>query len=126
MSKLTDRQLRLRLKRALRAAEAKKAQEIVILDVRKLTSLADYFLICHGANPRQNQAIADAIQAELAGAGLSAPHQEGYRRAEWIVLDYVQIVAHVFNSKTRNFYGLERLWRGAPQVALTAERKPVK
>ncbi len=118
MSKLTDRQLRTRLKRALQAAESKKAQEIVVLDVRQLTSLTDYFMICHGANNRQNQAIAEAIERALAGSGMSSPHLEGFRRADWIVLDYFQIVVHIFSAKTRNFYGLERLWRNAPKLAL--------
>lgn len=119
MSKLTDRQVRLRLKRAARAAEAKKAQECVVLDLRQLTSLADYFLICHGSSNRQNQAIADAVQEALAGAGMLPPQLEGYRRADWIVLDYLQFVVHVFSPKARNFYGLERLWRGAPKLSLS-------
>lgn len=109
----TDRALRHQLLQALRAAVAKLASGSVVLDMRAFNSIADYFLICQGANPRQTQSIAEAIEMALAPRhGL----REGFTRGEWIVLDYMDFVVHIFTEKTRNFYGLERLWRQAPQI----------
>ena len=110
----TDRAIRHQLHHALHAAEAKLASGTVVLDMRAFNSIADYFLICQGSNPRQTQSIAEAIEMALAPRhGL----REGFTRGEWIVLDYMDFVVHIFTEKTRNFYGLERLWRQAPQIA---------
>ncbi len=110
----TNRAIRHQLLHALCAAEAKLASGSVVLDMRAFNSIADYFLICQGANPRQTQTIAEAIEKALAPRhGL----REGFTRGEWIVLDYMDFVVHIFTEKTRNFYGLERLWRQAPQIA---------
>ena len=105
---------------AARAAEDKKALDLVVLDLRKAAGFTDFFLICSGANPRQIRAIADAITEALAAEGLEPAHVEGYKRSEWILLDYFDFIVHVFARETRAFYGLERLWGNAERVDLGA------
>ena len=87
-----------------------------MLDVRDVTSFADTFIICTGANTRQIQAIADEIQQELKKAGEHPTSVEGYRNAEWVLVDYGDLLVHIFSQKTRVYYDLERLWRDAKQV----------
>lgn len=101
---------------AVRAAEDKKANDLVVLDLRKAAGFTDYFVIASGTNPRQVRAIADAIMDELAAHGAKPAHVEGYDRSEWILIDYFDFVVHVFGPETRVFYGLERLWGNAEQV----------
>lgn|SRR5579875_3759263 len=121
----TDTQVRRRLREAVQAAASKKAQEPVLLDVRKLAGICDYFFLCHGANPPQIQAIAEAIELRLKkNYGLLPAHREGGRDGEWLVLDYLDFIVHIFSLKTRRFYDLERLWRGAPRLALPAGVEP--
>lgn len=121
MAKTTDLKLRRQLRAAVKAAVAKKAREPVLLDVRKLADFCDYFFVCHGANPHQIQAIAEAIETGLEqGEGLRPTHREGGREGEWLVLDYLDFIVHIFSIKSRRFYDLERLWRGAPRLALPA------
>lgn len=103
---------------AIRAAESKKAEHIVVLDLRHITSFADYFLICTGTNQRQIQAIADEIGKQLDEAGERAHSVEGYQNAEWILADYGDYLIHVFSEKARTYYDLERLWRDASRVAI--------
>jgi len=103
---------------ALRACEEKKAHDIAVLQMDKDSGVfTDYFLICSGANPRQVQAIADEVKDRLQIAGLDPAHSEGYSQAEWILLDYVDFVVHIFNDKARRFYDLERLWKSARRLA---------
>ena len=106
---------------ALHAAAEKKALEPVVLDLREIASFTDYFVIVSGANERQVQAISDEIYETLKKAGHSAARVEGYKTAEWILLDYGDFVVHVFEQKARKFYDLERLWRESKQVQLPAE-----
>lgn len=101
---------------AVRAAESKQARDIVVLDVREATSFADFFVIASGANQRQIQAIADEIGMKLKNAGERPTSVEGYANAEWVLLDYGDLVIHVFSTKSRVYYDLERLWRDARQV----------
>jgi ribosome-associated protein len=103
---------------ALRAADDKKALDLVVLDVREVASFTDYFLIASGTNARQVQAIADEIVERMKGEGRRAARVEGYRNAEWVLIDYGDFVFHVFEDKARRFYDLERLWRDASRVAL--------
>jgi ribosome-associated protein len=125
MAKTTDLQLRKQLRAAAAAAVAKKAQDPVILDVRKLAGFCDYFLICHGNSPVQIETITEAVEKRLAEAGLHPAHREGARQGEWRALDYVDFLVHVFSPRTRRFYDLERLWSGAPRVTVeTRSRKP--
>ena len=110
------------IERAVRAAEGKKANDLLLLDLRKAAAFTDYFLICSGTNARQIRAIADAILDALAVDGAKPAHVEGYDRSEWILLDYFDFIVHVFAPETRTFYGLERLWGSAERVDVSAVR----
>jgi ribosome-associated protein len=101
---------------AIDAAEGKKAENVVVLDLRKAAGFTDFFLICSGTNPRQIRAIADSVMEALAAEGAKPAHVEGYDRSEWILIDYFDFVVHVFAQETRLFYGLERLWGNAERV----------
>ncbi|HZN01371.1 MAG TPA: ribosome silencing factor [Pyrinomonadaceae bacterium] len=105
----------------LHAASEKKAIEPVVLDLREISSFTDYFVIVSGANERQVQAISDAVYESLKKAGHAAARVEGYKTAEWILLDYGDFVVHVFEQKARKFYDLERLWRESKRVELPPE-----
>jgi ribosome-associated protein len=109
--------------RALRAAEDKKANDLLLLDLRKAAGFTDYFLICSGGNPRQIRAIADAILEALAVDGARPAHIEGYDRSEWVLLDYFDFIVHIFAPETRAFYGLERLWGNAERIEVPAVRR---
>jgi ribosome-associated protein len=106
---------------ALHAAGEKKAIDPVVLDLREIASFTDYFVIVSGQNERQVQAISDEIYEQLKKAGETAARVEGYKTAEWILLDYGDFVVHVFEQKARSFYDLERLWRESKRVALPVE-----
>ena len=106
---------------AVRAAESKKAADIRVLDLREVTSFADYFVISTGANARQIQAISDEIGMSLKQRGELPISLEGYANAEWILLDYGDYLVHVFSEKARAFYDLERLWRHAKDVPIPAD-----
>ncbi|MBZ5628509.1 MAG: ribosome silencing factor [Acidobacteriia bacterium] len=102
---------------AIAAAEEKKAEDLTVLQLDKAAGgFTDYFVICSGSNPRQVQAISDEVEHRLSHAGLRPTHVEGYKQAEWVLLDYVDFVVHVFSRKARNFYNLERLWKSAKQL----------
>jgi ribosome-associated protein len=101
---------------ALHAAGDKKALAPVVLDLRGIASFTDFFLITSGANQRQVQAIADEIVERLKREGTRPARVEGYKTAEWVLLDYGDFVVHVFEEKARRFYDLERLWRDAAQL----------
>jgi ribosome-associated protein len=103
---------------AIDAALAKKAADVVVLDLRKTGAFTDYFVIATGANPRQVQAIADAVRESLKGSQVRPAHTEGYERAEWVLLDYFDFVIHVFSPAARNFYGLDRLWGNARRIEI--------
>ncbi len=110
-----------RIRIALSAASEKKAINSVVLDLREIASFTDYFLITSGTNERQVQAISDEVVETLKKAGTAAARVEGYKSAEWILLDYGYFVVHVFDEKARKFYDLERLWRESRQVELPPE-----
>ena len=106
---------------ALAAAAEKKAINIVVLDLREIASFTDFFVIASGANERQVQAISDEVVETLKKAGTPVTRVEGYKTAEWILLDYGDFVMHIFNEKARAFYDLERLWRESKRVELPTE-----
>jgi ribosome-associated protein len=109
---------------AIQACLDKKAEELSILEMEKGSgAFTDYFVLCNGTNPRQVQAIADEVELRLKAAGLRPSQVEGYRRAEWILVDYVDFVVHVFSEKARKFYDLERLWKTAKRLE-PSELKP--
>jgi ribosome-associated protein len=127
MAKTDTRRKTARLPRqvedAVRAAESKKAEDLVVLDLRTSAGFTDYFVICSGSNPRQIRAIADAVIDALAREGCKPAHVEGYDRSEWVLLDYFDFVVHVFAPQTRLFYGLERLWGSAEPVDLPSDAR---
>jgi ribosome-associated protein len=104
------------LKIALKAADDKKAQDILALDISKIASFASYFLFCTGDSSRQMQAIADEIQKRLKKSGIQSSHIEGYSNSEWILMDYFDLVIHIFSKEARAFYDLERLWRDGKKL----------
>ena len=97
----------------IEAAQDRKASGVVVLDLKKAGAFTDYFVICSASNPRQVQAIADAIEEALKAQKQRPSLVEGYARAEWILLDYFDFVVHVFSKHARDFYGLDRLWGSA-------------
>lgn len=99
------------LKKVCKTIDDKKGEETLVLDVSKVSSFTDYFVICHGYNERQNQAICDGIVEQLKKEdNLRPSHVEGYRQAEWILIDYMDFVVHIFSLRSRQFYKLEKLW----------------
>ena len=98
---------------AIEAARDRKASGVVVLDLKKAGAFTDYFVICSASNPRQVQAIADAVEDALKAQKQRPSLVEGYSRAEWILLDYFDFVIHVFSRHARDFYGLDRLWGSA-------------
>jgi ribosome-associated protein len=110
-------QTRQQVAQAVRAIEGKKGEEVVILEMDKNSgAFTDYFVVCSGTNPRQIQAIADDVQKKMAEAGQRPNSVEGYSQAEWVLLDYVDFVLHVFSERARKFYDLERLWKSARKL----------
>jgi len=106
---------------AVRAAESKKADNIKVLDLTGITSFADFFVICTGANQRQIQAISDEVGMQLKQQAGELPiSMEGYNQAEWILADYGDLLIHIFSPKAREYYDLERLWRSAKTVDIPA------
>src|SRR5437763_11821260 len=102
---------------ALTACQEKKAEELTLLELDKSSgAFTDYFVICSGTNPRQIQAISDEVELRLKRAGTYPHNIEGYKQAEWVLLDYVDFVVHVFSTSARKYYDLERLWRTAKKL----------
>jgi ribosome-associated protein len=111
-----------KLRIAAAAASERKALDMVAIDIRKIASFAEYFLVCSGTSTRQVQAIADEVMEKLREARDARPlHTEGYETATWILLDYGDLIVHVFTEDSRQFYQLERLWRDAERVELPEE-----
>jgi ribosome-associated protein len=107
-----------KVRHAARAAADKKAVDLVVLDVQAVSSVADYFLLCSGKSTTHVQTIADAVRAELKAAGSRPLHAEGVAESGWILLDYGDVLVHVFLEETRHYYALERLWGDAPALVL--------
>jgi len=99
----------------------RKAIDVVVLDIADVSSITDYFLICSGGSARQAQAIADAIDEQLKKAGIMPLGIEGYRDGRWILMDYGDVIVHIFAQETRDFYDLEHLWANAPRLDLSHE-----
>ncbi len=94
----------------------KKASDVLLLDIRELTTIADYFVICNGNNTRQIQAICDAIEDDLKKQGARMLHREGIAESGWLILDFGDVIVHIFGPKEREYYRLERLWSEAKTV----------
>jgi len=110
---------------AVKACIEKKAEDISILRLdAQASGFTDYFVICAGANPRQVQAIGDEVDEKLSKLGYEPSHVEGRNQAEWLLLDYVDFVVHIFSESARKFYDLERLWKTATRVRVADLEKP--
>ncbi|MCI0350491.1 MAG: ribosome silencing factor [Acidobacteriales bacterium] len=109
--------IRRQLQEAIHACQEKKGEDISVLKLGpQSAAFTDYFVLCTGTNPRQIQAISDEIETRLERAGMKPAHTEGYNQADWVLLDYVDFVVHVFSPKARSFYDLERLWKSATRL----------
>ncbi|PXV95458.1 ribosome-associated protein [Lachnotalea glycerini] len=106
------------VKTTYRALEDKKAEDIRIIDIGNVSVLADYFIIANGNNENQVKALVDNVQEELFKAGYEPKQVEGYRTGKWILLDYGDIIVHVFSKEDRLFYDLERIWRDGKNIEI--------
>ncbi len=105
---------------AVKALDSKKGKEIRLIRIDKITTLAEYFVICTGTSNTQINALCDAVEKELTEKGEEPLHREGYRGGTWVLLDYGCVVVHVFNDEARKFYSLEHLWADGEEVDLRA------
>src|SRR6266702_4958704 len=113
--KKTD--LKKQVSEAIAACRDKKADQLTVLELEQGSgAFTDYFVICSGTNPRQVQAISDEVELRLKRAGLYPNNIEGYKQAEWVLIDYVDFVVHVFSESARRYYDLERLWKSAKKL----------
>jgi ribosome-associated protein len=111
------------IQEAVRAALAKKAERVVVLDLRRTQAFTDFFVVCSGQNARQVKAIVDSVEETLRKACQQKPVAiEGYGESEWVLVDYFDFVVHVFTPETREFYALERLWGSATRAEFDDER----
>ncbi|HYN99721.1 MAG TPA: ribosome silencing factor [Actinomycetota bacterium] len=108
---------------AAQAASAKKAADILILEVEPLIGITDYFVICSGNTERQVKTIADEVMRQMLENGIKTYRREGEKDNRWVLLDYLDIVVHIFHAEEREFYGIERLWRDANTVPFE-DRQP--
>jgi ribosome-associated protein len=117
ISKGMNLNTRQQVARCVQAVESKKGENVVILEMdRNAGAFTDYFVLCSGTNPRQIQAISDEVERQLAQAGTRPNSLEGYNQSEWVLLDYVDFVVHIFSERARKFYDLERLWKSAHRL----------
>ena len=105
---------------AVKALDSKKGKEIRLIRIDKITTLAEYFVICTRTSNTQINALCDAVEKELTEKGEEPLHREGYRGGTWVLLDYGCVVVHVFNDEARKFYSLEHLWADGEEVDLSA------
>lgn len=107
------------------AALSKKAYDVAIMDLRKLTTMTDFFVVCSVDSDTQARAVADAVKHETAEKGETLIRKEGYSEGRWVLLDFVDVVAHVFHKDVRSYYNLEKLW-GDAKFEFVADEPPVK
>lgn len=108
------------MRAALDAAMDKKAEEILVLDLRGLASFTDFFLICTGNSSRQLKSIADQVEESLKTQNRRPTHVEGYPKGDWILMDYVDFIVHIFTPSSRSYFDLERLWGDAARLAVAS------
>jgi len=119
-----SQQTKQQVAQAVKAVQNKKGEDVAILEMdRAAGAFTDYFVVCSGTNPRQIQAISDEVERQLEEAGVRPNSLEGYNQAEWVLLDYVDFVVHVFSERARRFYDLERLWKSARRLKPSDLRK---
>lgn len=107
------------IKTIVKALDSKRAEDIQVLEIRDLTVIADYFIIANGTSTTQTKALADEVEFKLKEQGTAPERVEGYQGTNWIILDYGDIVVHIFYKETRSFYNLERLWKDAKQLDIS-------
>ena len=115
---MADKKAREMAKIAYQALEEKKAEDILVITIEQVSVLADYFLIASGTNRNQTQAMADNVEEMLHKAGYQPRQTEGYQTANWILMDYGDIIVHIFDTENRLFYDLERIWRDGKAITL--------
>lgn len=103
-------------KTAVAALQDKKGEDIRVIDISGVTVIADYFIIASGSNPNQVQALVDNVEEQMYKAGYDDPRVEGYNTASWVLLDYNDVIVHVFSQDDRLFYDLERIWRDGKEI----------
>ena len=103
----------------IRVLDEKKANGLKLLYVENKTIIADYFIICSGTSNTQIKALANEVEFRLGEAGVYPSHIEGLNEASWILLDYASVIVHIFNSETRNFYNLEKLWKDSEEIDIS-------
>jgi len=118
---MENQSIRDKAKRIAELSLTKKARDVTMIGMEKISDVADYFVVCHGESEAQVKAIADAILEGMKVSGERVWHKEGYQYLRWILLDYVDVVVHVFLKELREFYGLERLWGDAEIVKVEDE-----
>ena len=101
---------------AIEALEDKKAEDIRVIDISQVSVIADYFIIANGTNKSQIQTLSDAVEEKLGRAGYFMKQKEGFRNANWVLLDFGDIIVHIFDKENRLFYDLERIWRDGKTV----------
>ena len=106
------------VKKAYDALNDKKGEDIKIIEIGKLSTVADYFIICNGTSSTQIKAIADEVEFKLEESGIVVSHREGYSSGNWILLDYDSVVVHIFHPTARDYYNLEKLWADAEEIDL--------
>jgi ribosome-associated protein len=106
------------VKKAVAALDDKKAEDIKVIDIREISTIADYFIIASGSNQNQLTAMQDAVDEELHKAGVHVKQIEGNRNSTWILMDYEDIIVHLFSKQDRLFYDLERIWRDGKEIRL--------
>ena len=109
-----------RLKVIIDALQDKKAEDIRVIDISNVSVIADYFVIASGSNTNQIQAMVDNVEEEMFKAGFDDPKVEGYNTASWILLDYTDVIVHVFSEDDRAFYNIERIWRDGKEVDINS------
>jgi ribosome-associated protein len=125
LAKAKEADSRERVLQCIQASQEKKAKDLIILNVKEISAFADYFIICSGTSDRQVRAIAAAIQENLKKAEILPLGIEGEAAGRWILMDYDDVIIHIFLESVRNFYDLERLWEEAPQMAVPDETPSV-
>ena len=113
---MKDNKSREMVKTAVNAIEEKKGEDIRVIDISNVSVMADYFIIANGSNTNQVQAIVDNVDEMMHKAGYKEPRVEGYRSAAWILLDYDDVIVHIFSKEDRMFYNLERIWKDGQEI----------
>ena len=103
-------------KLAIKSLEDKKAEDIKVIDISDISTIADYFIIASGKNRSQIQAVCDNVEEAMGRAGVSMKQTEGYKNANWVLMDYGDIIVHIFDTENRLFYDLERIWRDGKEI----------